>query len=90
VFFREFSAKSDSNFAQISKFMKKILSVFLIKSYERQITGNSLNFRIKRASISNYGGRYMKYIVCCEALNGDCARPAEGKSKRQNEKLFGM
>jgi hypothetical protein len=68
VLFRPFSTKSDSIFAQNSKFLKKILSAYPTSSYENPESKIEADFRIKRAGISNYRGRYLKYVVFCDVL----------------------
>jgi hypothetical protein len=52
----QFSNKTDSIFAQISIFLKKFFTPFLITSYVPRVTENGAIFRINRASISNYRG----------------------------------
>ena len=50
------SAKNDSTFGQISKFLKKILNPLLLVTYACGSAQKSPNFRIKRAGMSNYRG----------------------------------
>ena len=56
MFFRRFSAKNATTFAQNSNFLKKILTPSPTSSYENQTSRIKANFRIKRARISNYRG----------------------------------
>ena len=69
VFFWQISTESDSNFAQNSKFMKKIFIHFYISIYSNGTPEKTADFRIKRASISNYRGRHIKDIVFDKALS---------------------
>ena len=69
VFSWQISTKSDSNFEQNANFLKKILSAYPTSSYEDLKSKIEASFRIKRASISNYRGRYIKDILFGKALS---------------------